>query len=156
MSDILRRMFGEARPIDDLILIVDFLVLVAILWFEGPEYLRKRRVNRRVKRLVKVMSAGRDLLKMRPKELGSSFPEEIEDESSLVAWQERVRLWLMDARQFLGTYSSPASVTLTDDLPPLQYATQAASYWSALEWNTMLTDLLNKLHDIMEKSDVYF
>lgn len=45
MIDILHRLFGDVRPIDWLIVGIDFLVLVAILWFEIPEWLHTRRAK---------------------------------------------------------------------------------------------------------------
>jgi hypothetical protein len=74
MIDMVRRlladMFSEARPIDVLILIVDFLVLLAILWLEGPEWWHKRVVRRRKAKVFEFWSRGQKLQTSAPQRHG--------------------------------------------------------------------------------------
>ena len=62
----LYRLFEGTRAIDWLLLIVDFLVLLAILWFELPEWLHKRKAAKMARKLIPFLEKGEELRSSAP------------------------------------------------------------------------------------------
>ncbi len=100
------RLFTDTRGIDWLILIVDFLILVAIVWLELPDWLHKRRAERRAKTLTPLMDRGRHLQASVPNQLPNPGPE-------LLKWVEDVKQWSADTEAFLVPLSAKAAIAFT-------------------------------------------
>ena len=105
MIDIVRRLFSDARPIDILILVVDFLVLAVILYFEGGEKLHKRKMRRQVLALASFMERGR--------KLQASTPDPVVASDAIDEWIEQVKLWGSETQDFLSSRSMRASSAFT-------------------------------------------
>lgn len=104
--DVLRRWFSDARPIDWLLLIVDFLVLVAILVLELPDWLHKRRAETNARALAPFLDRGRVLQSSVPFQTHSPGAE-------MQQWAEKVELWSSETQGFLAGLSPRASTTFT-------------------------------------------
>lgn len=104
--DALDRLFVETRGIDWLILIVDFFILVAILWLELPDWLHKRRAERKAKALAPFMERGRQLQSSVPNQLPNPGPE-------LLKWVEDVKQWSSETEAFLAPRSTKAATAFT-------------------------------------------
>ena len=102
----LDRLFVETRGIDWLILIVDFFILVAILWLELPDWLHKRRAERTARALAPLMASGRQLQSSVPNQMSNPGPE-------LMKWVEDVKQWSAQTEAFLAPRSARAAVAFT-------------------------------------------
>lgn len=104
--DALHRLFVETRGIDWLILIVDFFILVAIVWLELPDWLHKRRAERSAGTLAPFMDRGRQLQTTVPNQLPNPGPE-------LLKWVEDVKQWSAETEAFLAPRSTRAANAFT-------------------------------------------
>jgi hypothetical protein len=151
MSDLLHRVWNMvtdgARPIDWIIVAVDFLVLVAILWLEFPEWLHKRKVQRRKRKLFECWATGQTLQTSVPVRYG---PE------NMASWLLSFRNWNNETHILLRNYSPEAAIAFfhetTRDAPPDSYHDVADQ---ARESYRRLLIRLNNLKTIMENADGY-
>ena len=97
--DGLYRLFEGTRAIDWLLLIVDFLVLLAILWFELPEWLHKRRAGKKARLLAPFLERG--------EELRSSAHER--STHDFMKWMDNARDWGIETQVFLEKESPRAA-----------------------------------------------
>lgn len=100
------RLFVDTRGIDWLILIVDFFILVAILWLELPDWLHKRRAEHSAEELAPFMERGRRLQSSVPNPPPNPSPE-------LLQWVEEVKRWNADTEAFLVPRSAKAVIAFT-------------------------------------------
>ena len=158
MIDILRRSWNMitdgARPIDWLVVIVDFLVLLAILIFEIREIRRERRhdreqrdrrrlVDERVAALRDAMSKGQSLRLCIP---GSGDPRVAE-------WAQAVNKWGEETRVLLKSFSAHAETAFLLPMSVSPYIT--GSEGAVFEYISLMSRLDN-LKGIIEKPDMYF
>jgi hypothetical protein len=117
MGEFLHRLWmmatDGARPIDWVVVLVDFLVLVAILWFELPEWRHKRVVTRHKAKVIQFWSRGQQLQATAP---SNQHPD------NLPSWLVSVRNWNSEAQEFLQRCSPWALASFVHEtsgaLPP--------------------------------------
>ena len=160
VTDIMHRAWfmvtDGARPIDWIIVVVDFLVLVAILIFELPEWGHKRKTRRLLNAVFDFVQRGQKLQALSPQ--GTYGPEGPHGPQFTPAWINLVKQWNQEAVDFMETCSPQARwAFLSDTTDGAAHAQQAMSVPPEAKWlyRTMLTRLDN-LQRIAEKPDVYF
>jgi hypothetical protein len=159
MNDYIQYLFGDARPIDVLILLVDFLVLAVIVWIEVGEKWHKRKMNRRVTEVRPYFDRGTKLQKEVPNPFGENY------EVAYFEWTRRVREWSDDTHRFLGTHSERAA----DSFFLIVNASASDSVVYPENWGgsfpltghhresyQRLLSYLSNLRTIMEKPEAYF
>src|SRR5207248_1009268 len=96
MLDTLRRIFGDSRPVDLLMLVIEFLVLAIIageLIYVVIRHFRKQRIT---KRLFLMFLEGQTLQDAAPvRTFGPNDPE-------VADWKKRVGSWVSDVTVFLN------------------------------------------------------
>jgi hypothetical protein len=139
-----------ARPIDWLILIVDFLVLAVIVWLDAPERVHKYKVRRRLRLVHSIIAEGQRLHESAP-------PAGTTDTAVADAWVKAVQLWIEKTHQSLTRYSDAAAMSFNSRkvAPTLIFGVITATS-NAREWYGELLHRLANLQNIMEKADVYF
>ena len=148
MLDTLRRLlFSDSRPIDWAMLVIELLVLFLIAYEVGHGVLRTRKLGRRVKAVLELVSEGVQLQQAVPK--GSVTAE------SVNPWQESVLSWTQRTTQRLARYSAQASYSFAHitSRPAADYAGVAGevqNVYGCLVWRM---DILRRM---MEKPDAYF
>ncbi len=100
------RLFEGTRAIDWLILIVDFLILVSIVWLELPDWLHHRRAVAMSRALTPFMDRGRQLQVSVPSQNSHPSPE-------LLKWAEEVKTWTEETEIFLARSSRKAAIAFT-------------------------------------------
>jgi len=157
MWGIFRRLFADARPIDWLLLIVDFLVLVAILWFELPEWWHKHKGKKMVSELAPLLEKG--------KELKTSVPYLPNPQWEVTSkWFEDVRAWDSDTQSLLAKHSSQAlsafthiaHVRETDRAIVTPHGDMYPVVGHCGDVFQVLQAKLDNLQRIVEKADIYF
>ena len=96
--------FADARAIDWLLLIVDFLVLVAILWLELPKWRHKCKARKFASRLSPRIDKGWSLQRSVP----HTDPHVAGDESK--AWVDQTVAWEKETESFIATLSQRAAL----------------------------------------------
>lgn len=82
------QMFTEgSRPIDWAILLVDFLVLIVILWLDAPERIHKYKVRRQLQSVHRMMAEGQRLHESAP-------AADTTDVNRVRAWVDAVQRWI--------------------------------------------------------------
>ncbi len=141
-------MFGDSRPIDVVMLIIEFLVL-AIIAAEAihaiARYVRKRRITTH---LFVFFLTGQELQDTVPKR-SSGFNDPL-----VAAWNEKVNDWMNAVTDFLGNKCShQAAVSfrhyITKQRLAANISPDAEVLYMALETR------LDNLRSIIEKLDVY-
>ena len=177
MIDILRRSWAMisdgARPIDWLVVIVDFLVLVAILWFEGigewrhhKERKRRSNVERIVATLCGFMDKGQKIQREVPQPKPSLHPTYIEVTGEIKEWENTVGIWNGEVHEFLQKCSARAAASFVliagtnqPANPQIVYMEPGGSFpieGSQRESYQKLVVQLSNLRSIIEKPEAYF
>ncbi len=158
MCNTITHMFGDVRPFDWLMLVIEVLVLLAILWFEGRELWHRRKLRKRVASIVPFMEKG--------KQIQENVPESQSelDGKPAVAWMQSVTSWVAETDEFLLSHSRRASFAFmligdTNSFGGLVYLPNGYSFPVCGDVRLHYERLyyqLNNLRSIMEKPDVYF
>jgi hypothetical protein len=144
--DTLRRMFGDVRPIDWAMLVVELLVLLLVayeviekLWKQGKE-------KRMTKAIVRYRDAGQALR--------TNVPAPQADEQFLVAWQQRVTAWTQESYDGIGRYSAHAASCFL--YPPSRMASQHIGvHAGAQDYLSITLQRLEVLRGIVENASAY-
>ena len=159
VTDILYRWFHDARPIDGLILLVDFLVLLAVLWFDGTDRWHRRRLSRRVAELSKFMEEGQQIQFSTPRPpFDDKYPAKFK------IWRDSAETWNRATTKFLAARSARAAAAFS-------HVANAGSYDPTVcppnadafhlqgtfgQPYQQLSARLSNLQRIIEKPDAYF
>jgi hypothetical protein len=151
-----------ARPIDWIIGAVDFLVLIAILLFELPEWWHKRKINRIVPKVIPYVHAGQKL-QLDLQELVGQF-HNLDGREEAIAWTYEANMWTKNTSVFLSSLSGRATtafsiVVNTRESDRMIYSPKhGACYFSGELGDCYQTFLrhLENLQKIMEKPEAYF
>jgi hypothetical protein len=162
MGDIIWRMFGDARPIDWLVVAVDALVLLVILGEWGVSEFRLRRDRKRRTHLAEVVKAISGLLQKGEK-VREELPAPAESEEIKV-WQAQAQTWTDETDGFLLERSSGASTAFrlilgTGDMSQIVQTSSGRTFSIDNRLRPSYERLVAQLHNlrsIMEKPDVYF
>src|SRR5438128_1380103 len=107
--DTLRRMFSGTRPVDYVMLVIEFLVLFIILWEAVAHAVHRSRIRRRTKVLGPLLTAGQELQRKGPSAIRQG------GDSGIKAWMAEVGRWVTDTEGLLSDYSSDAYASFTHD-----------------------------------------
>ncbi|MGA3161907.1 MAG: hypothetical protein ABSC77_11880 [Terracidiphilus sp.] len=153
--------FEEIRGFDWIMLVVEILVLVAILVFEGPKWWHERESRKKAKLLIPLLELGENLRNSVPfySNLGHNALYQ-----QLTQWRERALKWDLETQEFIAELSPRALSTykhivhlretdravLTPDgvLYPVQ-----GPFGDAYQ---LLQARLDNLQKIIDNADVYF
>lgn len=164
MGDIFHRAWtmvtDGARFIDWVIVAVDFLVLIAILWFEYPEWAHKRKLRKIVPRLIPYMDEGREV-----EEAIQAFDLRLpKGQEAAYDWTIKADEWGRKTGEFLALHSAKASAAFLLVINSTgadrhvyspKYGPQYISGRTADCYQTLLSRLDN-LRRIIEKPEAYF
>ena len=99
MLDLVHRLFGDVRPIDWVIAGTDFLVLVAILFFEIPEWWHKHKAKRFARAVVPHLTRGQEIANRVPRAPSAASEQ---------AWIAEAKAWVRETEDFLSSRSQAA------------------------------------------------
>ena len=150
MGDLSHRVWSMmtdgARPIDWIVLLVDVCVLVAILWFEFPEWWHKRAIARHKAKVLEFWTNGQ--------KLQASAPTHQHPDNQ-PSWLGAVKSWNSETREFLQSCSPWAEASFLHEtstqLPPGAHAVTNQSR----EAYRVLLIRLDNLKTIMENPHEY-
>jgi hypothetical protein len=145
-SGMLRRVFDEARPIDWLIVVIDFIVLfwIAAANFIKVPYRWKRHCV--IKRITAFLADGEGLHGSRPTTHSS------DDDAN--AWIEAVKNWINEVQLFLAKNAVQALIVFEQHR--VEPRTETEVHPLAEGYFFELDARLRTLRSILEKMDVYF
>jgi hypothetical protein len=145
MLDTFRRMFADSRPVDFVMLVIEFLVLAIIAIEFGSAFRNKRRTKRRLEAIRDAMSEGQALQMAAPRGIGATEGSQ--------NWAAAVNAWIAQTHKLLQSYSVQAAASFLHDAGGVgtTYPSLVDSYNYAV-----LVARLNNLRGVMEKPDVYF
>jgi hypothetical protein len=140
----LTRLFGDARPIDILILIVDFLVLGVIVFeYVGGRY-HKRKMNSYVSGLLPFQKRGQDLLR--------NAIDPIRRPDQLNPYVNSLEGWSAETEHFLAERSQAAHFAfihvVDSHLADRTYYTASGSFYASGEYGDALGRLRIKLSNL--------
>jgi hypothetical protein len=150
MLDTLRRMLGDSRPIDQLMLGIEFLVLLLIayeVWTgikdRWVEKRRKNLVEKRIGEMRNAIARGQALQLGTPKSMNSAVAK----------WASDVDSWEKETSELLRLYSAHAETAFLIDVPFDVHS--LGSIGEPFRYGKLVGRLQN-LRGIIEKSEVYF
>jgi hypothetical protein len=145
-NGMLRRIFDEARPIDWLIVVIDFIVL---FWITAANIIKvphRWKNHGAIKHLTAFLVAGEGLHGTRP------TIHAIDNDAN--AWVEAVKNWISKVQLFLAKNSVRALIVFGQNTVGPRMGTEvhplAEDYYSELDAR------LRALRSILENMDVYF
>jgi len=144
MLDTMRRLFAGSRPVDILMLVIEFLVLALIAYEVGGAVLGKRRTRQRLMVIRGLLVKGQALQQRAPK--GPGITDARRDRG------KDVDLWERETSHVLDSYSSQAVASFMYDsgIVGTVYPWVADSkHYAGLVLH------LQNLKSIMEKPDIY-
>jgi hypothetical protein len=144
-SGIFGRLFSEARPIDWLIVAIDFLVL---LWIAADIVKIPHRWKRRsaVNHIVALLADGESLLSARPTAQATN--------DAATAWVESVKSWIVAVHSLLAKDALRALAVFGHW--PVGPRSEIEVHSLAEPWFLELDARLSALRSIMEKPEIYF
>lgn len=149
MLDTIRRLFAGSRPVDILMLVIEFLVLGLIAYEVLGKVRKDQRIKKRLIAMRGAMANGHSLQEAIPRGTGIT--------DAAREWGKSVDLWVEETGRLLETYSPQAVVAFVHDPGELSKSVLAGGGPIADPRRyTLLVRRLNNLKDIMEKPDVYF
>jgi hypothetical protein len=145
-SGMLRRVFTESRPIDWLIVVIDFIVL---FWIAAANFIKvphRWKSRNAIKHLTAFLADGDKLLSSRPTAHSSN--------NDANAWVEAVKIWIDAVQLFLAKNAVRALIAFEQRATGLRVETDV--HPSAEDCFFELDARLRTLRSILEKMDVYF
>lgn len=150
MADTIRHLFGDSRPIDILMLVIEALVLAIIAYEAIKEIFSRRRIRAITSQLRFFLSQGQHLYNEPP------APQAKELHPVAMAWSANVQAWTDAVQKFLSKTSEPAAVVF-NHLPIRSETHQGVHVPQHIEPTFIaLDERLKTLRSIMEKPNVYF
>ena len=149
MLDTLRRLFGDSRPIDMAMLVIELLVLALIAYEVTDKLVHRWKLERRKKMLLRLLAEAQEL-----QQAAFTLPE-ANDNASVIAWWNRVQPWERRTNEQLSRYSKQAAGAFmySGSRPDKHYmgvAIGAQVYYGMLMWR------MESLRNILEKIGAYF
>ena len=144
LTDTVRRMNSETRPIDWWLLVIEVLVLALIAAEFFKSVWRKHTIHKRQIAIRRLIARGQELLQETPK--GSA---------DTPTWAAAGNAVIEDAKTFLNRYSPEALTVFLDnaDRRSVEWRGVHSSFRVPYE---ELNHRIKNLRSIMEKADVYF
>lgn len=145
--DTLRRILGDAKPIDIWMLVIEILVLAIIGAEAGYAVVHGISRRHKLRTIYKLVADGRILQKDAPR--GAANVEII------AAWEIAVNKWQTNTENQLKEYSAQAEVAFLQEtpIPSVPYGRVS---WQIDKLFDSLNMRLANLRSIMEKPEVYF
>jgi hypothetical protein len=147
--DTLRRFFGDFRPADLTICILEIIFIAVILWLDLPERFHKNKVRRRLVLVQRIMLDGHNLR--------TSVSDANANNETASKWIQSVQIWIDNSYQSLADNSLQAGLAFMH-----RHVAPDVLYWGVTireDVSKQFQELLirlNNLLNIMEKADVYF
>ena len=145
-NGMLRRVFDEARPIDWLIVVIDFIVLFWIATANIIKVPRRWKSRSAIKRITAFLADGEGLQSSRPTTHSS------DDDAN--AWIEAVKKWTNEVQLFLAKTAVRALIVFEQHRTGPRIETDV--HLLAEDYFFELDARLRTLRSILEKMDVYF
>jgi hypothetical protein len=138
--------FPEYRPVDMVILLVEFLVLLMIVCQLVTRTMHKRTVARRLMELFYAMAEGQELQAIAPHRT---------DERSATSgkWRQSVQEWITQTSKMLERCSAQAAISFIHN--PDLTLTHPNGIAAPSEYESLVVRL-NNLRGIIEHPDAYF
>jgi hypothetical protein len=150
MCDLLRRIFGDFRPVDWVSCTLELLFILVVLWLEVPEVWHKHTVRKKVRIVQRLLLDGNKFQLSAP-------PKDFENAEVISQWSEAVRAWIDTSQQTLTDNSIPAGLAFSRrNVEPDVLYRVITPVGDAREMFRELLHRMNNLLNIMEKADVYF
>jgi hypothetical protein len=162
MWSTIRHLFSGIRPFDWMMFVIELLVLLALLWFEGLEVWHQIKLRKRVSSLIRYMDAGQTIQNNLHTLTEPLFAGRITEET--LAWMMEANMWSQTTREFLALHSKQASAafllvvnmrTSDRDIYTQRYGTFHLSGEVGNCYQILLARLDN-LRRIMERPEAYF
>jgi hypothetical protein len=149
MADTIRHLFGDSRPIDILMLVIEVLVLVIIAYEAIKETCSRRRIRAITSQLRLFLIQGQKLYDSPPPSASTTAQDDN-------AWSGRVQAWTDSVQKFLNEKADSAAVVFNH--LPIRNDTKPRAYVSHRIERVFidLDERLKTLRSIMEKPNVYF
>jgi hypothetical protein len=145
-NGMLRRVFDEARPIDWLIVVIDFIVL---FWIAAANFIKvphRWKSRGAIKRLTASLADGENL--------HSSQPTALSSNNDANAWVEEVKIWIDGVQSFLAKNAVRALIVFEQHRSGPRVETDV--HPSAEDCFFELDARLRTLRSILENMDAYF
>ena len=141
--------------------IIELLVLIAILWFEGREVWHQRKLRKRVSSLEPIMLQGQTIQRGVPEQ--SRVPGDLKNLMVIEEWRNSVEAWSQGTSKLLAQYSTRAASAFSLMVKtgvPAQIVYREGGYsfsihGSLRESYQRLVIQLDNLRSIMEKPEAY-
>lgn len=148
MGDALKYIFGDYRPIDLWLLVIELIVLLLIAYEVGDNWLRHRKKDKGIRKVSELMNEGMRLQRAVP--ASAMTP----DQSTIDAWVKAVNVWLNRSHAELSKMSPSAASAFIEGIPgSSSYPGVAVGAYIAFGG---LLLRIGKLRSISEKPDTYF
>jgi hypothetical protein len=154
MRATIRTMFGDIRPVDWIIIVIEVLVLALIAYEVVHDIAHRWKIRRRVKFVVGLIFEGVDLQQSLFK-LQQSTTDGVVPADTIAAWTEAVNNWTQKTIDRLQRYSVQAGYSFAHIVskPSSVYTgvpKGTSDIYGDLAWR------INALRKIMENPDAYF
>jgi hypothetical protein len=141
----MRHIFDNARPIDDLALVVELLVLGVILYFEVGEKHHRKWLRRCHDKLFRYRTEGQQILSRKPNPPSPTHP-------SILPWEQSVKTWIQETAARLKRDSPKASELFLRDVVAENFEHSVNPEY----WKVILENHIKHLWNLMENLDSYF
>ena len=138
--------FTEYRPVDMVILLVEFLVLLVIVCQLVARTMHKRAVAKRLMELFYAMAEGQELQAIAPHRTD-------ERSASSGKWRQSVQQWITQTSKMLERCSAQAAISFIHN--PDLTLTHPNGIAAPSEYESLVVRL-NNLRGIIEHPDAYF
>jgi hypothetical protein len=106
MCDLLRRIFGDFRPVDWVSCTLELLFILVVFWLEVPEVWHKHTVRKKVRIVQRLLLDGNKFQVSAP-------PMDFQDAEAISQWSEGVRAWTDSSQQTLTDNSIQAGLAFS-------------------------------------------
>jgi hypothetical protein len=150
MLDAIRRFFGDFRPADWTLCLLEIIFVGVILWLDLPERFHRNKVRRRLRFVHARIADGQRLHESAP-------PAGTTDIALVDPWIGAVRQWIDQTNEALSKYSVAAGLSFNSrKVAPDVIFNGVTGTSNARGWYGELLHRLSNLQNIMEKAEVYF